>query len=129
MIAADGRTVWIRDRVGFVDGPDGGVRMQGVMTDITEFRSSGAESADGLFRLAGTIAADLDCLLASIGDDAQRLVDEIAGDDPRKEVAEEISRSVRGASGSAARLRETMDFAKRERQEAEHSTLTRSRGS
>jgi PAS domain S-box-containing protein len=121
MIAADGRTVWIRDRVGFVEGPDGGVRMQGVMTDITEFRSSGAESADSLFRLAGAIAGDLDCLLASIRDDTQRLIDGIAGDDPRKEVVEAISRSVNGASGSAARLREAMEFARQERLEAEGS--------
>ena len=39
MFAADGRTVWLRDLVSVIEEEDGGVRLHGLMIDITESKA------------------------------------------------------------------------------------------
>lgn len=54
MLAADGRTVWLRDVVNVVDGNDGRRRLVGVMFDISELKRAESERAY-LARLQQTV--------------------------------------------------------------------------
>ena len=121
MIASDGRTVWVRDRLRVVLDPRRGLRMRGVMTDITADRCQAAEleesheqqreaeKTEALVRLAGAITRDFDRLLDSIAADAEQLVQELDAADPSRARAASIAREARGASERAARLRATMN--------------------
>jgi PAS domain S-box-containing protein len=64
VVAADGRTLWMRDTVRVTRAPDGGVHLRGVMVDVTGRR----RSEDEVRRLAAIVESTDDAVLAKAAD-------------------------------------------------------------
>jgi PAS domain S-box-containing protein len=117
MIAAEGQTVWVRNRVGVVDGPAGEIKMRGVMTDITEYRAATAsleksqeqlrqtQRMRAIGRLAGGLARDFDEQLAAIASCSAELLNGAGTDASLCAQATQISRAARCAAELTGQLR------------------------
>jgi PAS domain S-box-containing protein len=117
MVAADGRTVWVRNRVGLVEGPAGKIKMRGVMTDITEFRTAAAaleksqeqlrqtQRMRAIGRLAGGLARDFDEQLATIASCSAELLKGADSDASLQAKARQIARAARCATELTGQLR------------------------
>lgn len=109
MIAADGRTVWLRDNVSVVVEDDQPVKLQGIMVDITErkqleeqFRQS--QKMEAIGKLAGGVAHDFNNLLTVIKGYSQLSLLELKETDPLKGNIEEIQKASDRASDLTRQL-------------------------
>ena len=117
MTAANGRTVWMRNRVGVVEGPAGKIRMRGVMTDITDYRSTTAaleksqeqlretQRMKAIGRFASGLARDFDELLTTIASCSEQLLSRPDAAGSQQAGAMQISRAARCAKELTAQLR------------------------
>ena len=117
MVAANGRTVWIRDQGAIVRDDDGRpLFAQGFLLDITSEREAREEQArledelrqaqklEAIGRLAGGMAHDFNNLLTAIGGYSEFLIDGLADDDERRADAEEIKRAADRATDLTRQL-------------------------
>ena len=105
MIAADGRAIWVRDRVKVFVEDGKPVRLRGVTVDITEQtqtedRMRQAQKMDAIGRLAGGIAHAFNNLLTVINGYGELLADSLTPGSPPYQLAGEI----RSAGDRAAAL-------------------------
>jgi PAS domain S-box-containing protein len=112
-----GRERWIQERGTVATGPDGrGVRLSGVMADVTERRRleeqlQQSQKMDAIGRLAGGIAHDFNNLLTvirSYGQLAEEALDE------RHPVRELVTPICEAADRGAALTRQLLAFARRQ---------------
>jgi two-component system cell cycle sensor histidine kinase/response regulator CckA len=109
LVAADGRTVWVRDRVTVsLDRGSTGPWLRGVMVDVTEQRELEArllhsQKMEAVGQLAGGVAHDFNNLLTVIAGHANLLLARATGDRERAEL-HEIVRAVTRASELTGQL-------------------------
>jgi two-component system, cell cycle sensor histidine kinase and response regulator CckA len=117
MIAADGRTVWLRDIVSVRASADGSPRLVGILLDITPQKRHEAErqrltqevdtarewlahasKVEAIGRLAGGVAHDFNNLLTVIAGYTDLVMGTMQKTDPRMADLEEIRRATQRAS-------------------------------
>src|SRR5262249_34841092 len=102
--AADGRTGWLHVGVSAGPGSGGGVRLRGIMVDITDQKKLEeqllrAQRMEAVGHLAGGVAHDFNNLLTVIGGYSDLLLDTLPAQDFSRGLVEEIhSASQRAAS-------------------------------
>ena len=108
LTTADGRTVWLRDRVRMSRGPSGASRMHGLMIDVTERREleerlMQAQKMQAVGQLAGGIAHDFNNMLTAIIGYSNLLAARLGGDEDRGDLAQ-IERAATRAQALAEQL-------------------------
>ncbi len=106
--AADGRTVWLRDRVRIARAPSGAVRMHGLMIDVTERREleerlMHAQKMQAVGQLAGGIAHDFNNMLTAIIGYSNLLAARLAEEQDRGDLAQ-IERAAKRAQALTEQL-------------------------
>jgi PAS domain S-box-containing protein len=109
MWAADGREVWLEDRVHVVAEGRDVVALRGVMVDVTQERRLEAQylqaqKMEAVGRLAGGVAHDFNNLLTAVLGYSQLLLARLERDDPARELAGEIHRAGEQAAALTRRL-------------------------
>jgi PAS domain S-box-containing protein len=109
MIAADGRSIWVRDTVSVV-GKAEQVKLRGVMIDITdkyqaqralkrsEAQLQRSQKMEAIGRLAGGIAHEFNTLLTSVTGYSDVLMRALGTDHPLRREVEEISNAAQQAT-------------------------------
>ena len=116
MIAADGRTVWIRDIVRMSNPADGGKVGFGVLVDISDIKQrdrqlAQAQKMEAIGQLTGGVAHDFNNLLTVIVGNAEALVDN-AGDNEQMRRAAEVT--LAAALRSADLVQRLLAFARQQ---------------
>jgi PAS domain S-box-containing protein len=109
MIAADGRVVWLQDRVTVQSAGGQPTRLRGVMVDVTERKRleaqlRQAQKMEAMGTLAGGIAHDFNNILAAIGGNVELLAMDLGSRHPSLDNIDEIRRAVRRASELVDRI-------------------------
>ncbi len=116
MIAADGRTVWVRDTVSLVVERGKVSKLRGLMVDITERKAAEealrqseeqlrqAQKMEAIGRLAGGIAHDFNNLLTAITGYGDLLIRKLGDDNPLRREATEISKAAQRAAELTGQL-------------------------
>jgi PAS domain S-box-containing protein len=116
MIAADGRTVWLRDIVSVVCAEGEPMLLRGIMVDVTERKRTEearasleselrqSQKMEAIGRLAGGVAHDFNNLLTAIIGFASLLDEELPASDPRRADVEGIQQAATSASALVSQL-------------------------
>jgi two-component system cell cycle sensor histidine kinase/response regulator CckA len=117
--AADGRFVWVNDKVRVVDGEPGAPRVRGVMVDVTERRELAArllhsQKMEAVGQLAGGVAHDFNNLLTVISGFANLLSARLGA-----EAGRELEEIRRAADQAASLTRQLLAFSRRDQRESE----------
>jgi PAS domain S-box-containing protein len=109
MIAADGRSVWVRDTVSVVEEA-GQIKLRGIMVDVTDKRQAEralkrseeqrqrSQKMEAIGRLAGGIAHEFNTLLTSVSGYSDLLSRGLGSDHPLRREVEEISNAAQLAT-------------------------------
>jgi two-component system cell cycle sensor histidine kinase/response regulator CckA len=123
MIAADGRTIWLRDSATITVEPGGAVRLHGIMTDVTPLKEAEdarrqleeqlrqAQKMEAIGRLAGGVAHDFNNLLTAILGYSQLLLTDF---DPAPEIREQIEEIERAGRRAASLTRQLLAFSRKQ---------------
>jgi PAS domain S-box-containing protein len=117
--AADGRFVWVSDKVRVVEAERGPPRLRGVMADVTERRELAArllhsQKMEAVGQLAGGVAHDFNNLLTVITGFANLLAARLGA-----EAGTELEEIRRAASQAASVTRQLLAFSRRDLRESE----------
>jgi PAS domain S-box-containing protein len=116
MLAADGRTVWIRDTVSLVRENQRVTKLRGLMVDITEKKMAEealrhkeeqlrqSQKMEAIGRLAGGIAHDFNNLLTAITGYGDLLLKGLGDENPLRREANEISKAAQRAADLTGQL-------------------------
>jgi PAS domain S-box-containing protein len=116
MVASDGRTVWIRDTVSLGVEHRRGVKLRGLMVDITEKKEAEealrhseeqlrqSQKMEAIGRLAGGIAHDFNNLLTAITGYGDLLLKGLGEGHPLEREAKEISKAAQRAADLTGQL-------------------------
>jgi PAS domain S-box-containing protein len=117
VVAADGRAVWLLDRVHVITDPEGrAARLRGVMVDITSRRQAEdalreseqqfrqAQKMEAVGRIAGGIAHDFNNLLLVISGHTELLPNDVGNADSLRRRAGTIAKAAERAAGLTRQL-------------------------
>jgi PAS domain S-box-containing protein len=116
MIGADGRNVWLRDRVAVVAQNDGAVKLRGIMVDVSdrqgaerllrrgEEQLAQSQRMEAIGRLASGIAHDFNTLLTTVAGYGDFLLRGLGSNHPLRREAQEIVNAAQRATELTSQL-------------------------
>ncbi len=116
MLAADGRSVWLRDMVSVVTEGDQPARLRGLMVDVTEQREMErqlrqSQRMEAVGQLAGGVAHDFNNLLMVIRGYAELMLDRL---EPNSVVRSQAEGIMQAAQRASTVIRQLLAFSRRQ---------------